>query len=105
MLSFVVHRLGDSRKSAREVAASRLYCSIAGFLGVSRRLSFTRSWSRSLPVHKPAQTKLSVSVDVGVSTPHALHRGLSSILERSLLAAPPPHHPAAGYAKSFFRYR
>jgi hypothetical protein len=33
MLFFVVHRLGGSRKSAREVAASRLFCTTAGFSG------------------------------------------------------------------------
>ena len=33
MLSFVVHRLGDLRKSAREDASSRLFCFTAGFSG------------------------------------------------------------------------
>ena len=33
MLCFVVHRLGGSRKSAREVGASRLFCFNAGFSG------------------------------------------------------------------------
>src|SRR5215472_9166249 len=43
MLCFVVHRLGDSRKSAREVGASRLFCFNAGFSGSPNGLSFRRA--------------------------------------------------------------
>src|SRR2546426_2996523 len=42
MLFFVVHRLGDLRKSAREVSASRLFCFTAGFSGSPTGLSFRR---------------------------------------------------------------
>src|SRR5215471_13705496 len=43
MLCFVVHRLGDSRKSAREVGASRLFCFNAGLSGSPNGLSFRRA--------------------------------------------------------------
>src|SRR6266566_6295098 len=43
MLCFVVHRLGDPRKSAREVSASRLCCFNAGFSGSPNGLSFRRA--------------------------------------------------------------
>src|SRR5260221_12698128 len=43
MLCFVVHRLGDPRKSAREVGASRLFCFNAGFSGSPDGLSFRRA--------------------------------------------------------------
>src|SRR6266481_9948255 len=43
MLCFVVHRLGGSRKSAREVGASRLFCFNAGFSGSPNGLSFRRA--------------------------------------------------------------
>src|SRR5262249_19923780 len=64
MLCFVVHRLGDSRKSAREVGASRLFCFNAGFSGSPNRLSFRRAISGSIPVHK--------STDKGVYLCHML---------------------------------
>jgi hypothetical protein len=40
MLYFVNHRLGDLRKSAREVGASRLFCFNAGFSGSPNGVSF-----------------------------------------------------------------
>src|SRR5215471_12641484 len=43
MLCFVVHRLGDSRKSAREVGASRLSCFNTGFSGSPNGLSYRRA--------------------------------------------------------------
>src|SRR5262245_17558934 len=52
MLCFVAHRLGDLRKSAREVGASRLFCFNAGFSGAPNGVSFQAVWSNSIPVHK-----------------------------------------------------
>jgi hypothetical protein len=57
MLFFVVHRLGGSRNSAREVAASRLLCFTAGFSGSPNGIRFQAGWPRSLPVHNPTFTK------------------------------------------------
>jgi hypothetical protein len=59
MLFFVVHRLGGSRKSAREVGASRLFCFTAGFSGSPNGIRFQAGWRHSLPVHNP--TKKTVS--------------------------------------------
>src|SRR5260370_40379669 len=53
MLFFVVHRLGGSRKSAREVAASRLFCFTAGFSGAPNGIRFQTGRRRSLPPHNP----------------------------------------------------
>jgi hypothetical protein len=53
MLFFVAHRLGDSRKSAREVGASRLFCFTAGFSGSPNGIRFQAGWRHSLPVHNP----------------------------------------------------
>jgi hypothetical protein len=56
MLFFVVHRLGGSRKSAREAAASRLFCFTAGFSGSPNGIRFQAGRRRSLPVHNPTVT-------------------------------------------------
>jgi imidazolonepropionase-like amidohydrolase len=52
MLDSVVHRLGDLRKSAREVGASRLFCFNAGFSGSPNGVVIQAGCSGSLPVHK-----------------------------------------------------
>jgi transposase len=53
MLSCVLHRLGDSRESAREVGASRLFCFTAGFSG-SPDVSCSQAGRHgSIPLHKP----------------------------------------------------
>jgi hypothetical protein len=57
MLFFVVHRLGGSRKSAREVGASRLFCFTAGFSGSPNGIRFQAGWRHSLPVHNPTNKK------------------------------------------------
>jgi hypothetical protein len=41
----------DSRKSAREVGASRLFCFTAGFSGSPNAVRFQAGWQRLLPVH------------------------------------------------------
>jgi hypothetical protein len=53
MLFFVVHRLGGSRKSAREVAASRLFCFYRMIFGVPKWDRLRAGRRRSLPVHNP----------------------------------------------------
>src|SRR4030095_13651698 len=53
MLFFVVHRLGGSRKSAREVAASRLFCFYRRIFGVPKWDRLRAGRRRSLPVHNP----------------------------------------------------
>src|ERR1044071_2779476 len=57
MLFSVVHRLGDSRKSAREVGASRLFCFNAGFSGSPNGCLLQTSKPPLIPVHKATATE------------------------------------------------
>src|SRR5271170_541669 len=52
MLFFVDHRLGDSRKSAREVCPSRLFCFTAGFSGSPNGVLSQAARCGSTAVHK-----------------------------------------------------
>src|SRR4026209_1625244 len=58
MLFPVDHRLGDSRKSAREVGPSRLFCFTAGFSGSPNGIRFKVDRSHSVPVHNSTATTL-----------------------------------------------
>src|SRR5450432_2538985 len=67
MLFFIVHRLGDSRKSAREVAASRLFCFTAGFSGFPNGIRFQAGWRRLLPVHNPTDTSTPLQLQMATT--------------------------------------
>src|SRR5258708_6593886 len=57
MLFSVDHHLGDSRKSAREVWASRLFCFTAGVSGSPNGIRFQAGWQRSVPVHRSTDSE------------------------------------------------
>src|ERR1700724_1772107 len=59
ILFSVDHHLGDSRKSAHEVGASRLFCFTAGFSGSPNGCSFQAGRRCSVPVHRSTVTKKS----------------------------------------------
>src|SRR5215472_3086275 len=60
----VDHHLGDSRKSARGVGASRLFCFTAGFSGSPNGMLSRATGRASNHVNKPADKELSVVTPV-----------------------------------------